>query len=86
MNKRTAREYHLRLTNFQGFVINRYKSKTMNKSRITLDNIIANIKQGSEDAYEILGDYVNYLQTNHKISTTCIAIKQKNYHKKFMPK
>jgi len=75
MNKRTAREYHLRLTNFQDFVINRYKSKTMNKPRTTLDDVIANAKQGSEDAYEILGDYVNYLQTNHNIST--LTIKQR---------
>jgi hypothetical protein len=75
MNKRTAREYHLRLTNFRDFAINRYKSKAMNKPRAALDDIIANIKQGSEDAYEILGDYVNYLQTNHNIST--LTIKQR---------
>jgi integrase len=75
MNKRTAREYHARLSNFQDFVIKRYKSKTMNKPRTALHGIIANIKQGSEDAYEILGDYVNYLQTNHNIST--LTIKQR---------
>jgi integrase len=75
MNKRTAREYHARLSNFQDFVIKRYKSKTMNKPRTALHNIIANVKQGSEDAYEILGDYVNYLQTNHNIST--LTIKQR---------
>jgi integrase len=75
MNKRTAREYHLRLTNFRDFVINRYKSKTMNKPWTALHDVIANAKQGSEDAYEILGDYVNYLQTNHNIST--LTIKQR---------
>src|SRR5919199_459724 len=75
MNKRTAREYHLRLTNFQDFVINRYKSKPANKPRTALDDIISNIKQGSEDAYEVLSDYVNYLQTNHNIST--LTIKQR---------
>ena len=74
MNRRTAHEYHLRLTNFQDF-INRCKSKTANKPRTTLDDIIANIKQGSEDAYEILSDYVNYLQTTHNIST--LTLKQR---------
>jgi integrase len=75
MNKRTAREYHFRLTNFRDFVIKRYKSKAMNKPRTILDDIIANIKQRSKDAYEILGDYVNYLQTNGNIST--LTIKQR---------
>jgi hypothetical protein len=60
MNTRIAHEYHLRLINFRDFVINRYKFKAMVSSepRTTLDDIIANIKQGAEDAYEILGDYV----------------------------
>ena len=40
MNKRTAYEYYLRLTNFQEFVINTYKT--------TLDNIIAKINEGAE--------------------------------------
>src|ERR687886_500435 len=61
MNKRTAREYYLRLSSFQDFVINRYKSETVNKT--SLQNIIANMQQSSEDAYEVLSDYVNYLQT-----------------------
>jgi integrase len=75
MNKRTAHEYHLRLSNFQDFVISRYKGKAMNKPRTALSDVIAIIKQGSADAYEILADYVNYLQTNHNIST--ITIKQR---------
>jgi hypothetical protein len=60
MNKRTAYEYYLRLTNFQEFVINTYK--------ITLDNIIAKINEGAEDPYDILNGYVSYLQTNYNIS------------------
>jgi hypothetical protein len=75
MNKRTAHEYHLRLSNFQDFVISRYKGKAMNKPRTALSDVIAIIKQRSADAYEILADYVNYLQTNHNIST--ITIKQR---------
>jgi integrase len=60
MNKRTAYEYYLRLTNFQEFVINTYKT--------TLDNIIAKINEGAEDPYDILNGYVSYLQTNYDIS------------------
>jgi len=75
MNKRTADEYHLRLRSFQDFVTGRYKSKAMNKPGTTLDNIISNIKEGSEDAYEILSDYINHLQTSRNIST--LTIKQR---------
>ena len=46
MNRKTAREYYLRLTSFQNFVTNSYKT--------TLDSIITTINQGSEDPYEIL--------------------------------
>ncbi|MGB7638668.1 MAG: tyrosine-type recombinase/integrase, partial [Nitrososphaeraceae archaeon] len=60
MNKRTAYEYYLRLTNFQEFIINTYKT--------TLDNIIAKINEGTEDPYDILNGYVSYLQTNYNIS------------------
>jgi integrase len=61
MNKRTAHEYYLILTNFQGFVISSYK--------ITMDDIITKINEGSEDPYEILSSYVTYLQTSCNIST-----------------
>ena len=60
MNKRTAYEYYLRLTNFQEFVTDTYKT--------TLDNIIAKINEGAEDPYDILNGYVSYLQTNYNIS------------------
>jgi integrase len=75
MNNRTADEYHLRLRSFQDFVTGRYKSKAMNKPGTTLDNIISNIKEGSEDACEILSDYINHLQTSRNIST--LTIKQR---------
>jgi predicted deacetylase len=42
MNKRTAREYYLRLIGFQEFVNNRYNAK--NQAETTLDNIMANIR------------------------------------------
>ena len=73
MNKRTAREYYVRLISFQEFVNNRYSVK--NQAETTLDNIIANIKEGSEDVYEVLGDFVSYLQTKYNISA--LTVKQK---------
>ena len=71
MNKRTAHEYYLRLTSFQDFIIGRSeaKTKTKNSTKAALDNIIRKINEGSEDPYEILSDYVNYLQSNYNIST-----------------
>ncbi|MBV9179191.1 MAG: tyrosine-type recombinase/integrase, partial [Nitrososphaeraceae archaeon] len=60
MNKRTAYEYYLRLTNFQEFVTSTYKT--------TSDTIITKINEGTEDAYDILNGYVSYLQTNYNIS------------------
>jgi integrase len=73
MNKRTAREYYIRLLGFQEFVNNRYNDK--NQTETTLDNIIANIKEGLEDVYEILSDFVSYLQTKYNISA--LTLKQK---------
>jgi integrase len=67
MSKRTAHEYRLRLIGFQDFVIRSYKT--------TLDGIITRINEGSEDPYEILSYYVNYLQTNYNIST--LTLKQR---------
>src|SRR5919198_667964 len=73
MNKRTAREYYLRLLGFQEFVNNRYGTK--NQTEVTLDDIIANIKEDSEDVYEILSDFVSHLQTKYDISA--LTLKQK---------
>lgn len=61
MNKRTAKEYYLILNNFQLFAISKYKT--------TLDDVITGIKQASEDPYDILSEYVAYLQTGYNIST-----------------
>jgi integrase len=60
MNKATAYEYHFRLTTFQNFITNDYK--------ITLDNLIMKIREGSEDPYDILSNYVIYLQNYSNIS------------------
>jgi integrase len=63
----------IRLIGFQEFVNNRYNAK--NQAETTLDNIMANIKEGLEDVYEILSDFVSYLQTRYNISA--LTLKQK---------
>jgi integrase len=75
MNKKTAHEYYIRLINFQNFVIGRYKTKNGAERKTILDNIITRINEGLEDPYEILNDYISYLQTYHNIS----ALTLKNY-------
>ena len=67
MNKTTAYEYYFRLTGFQDFVTDSYKT--------TLDNIITRINEGSEDPYEILSGYVSYLQTKCNISTLSLKMR-----------
>ena len=67
MNKQTAYEYHVRLTTFQVFVINNYK--------VSLDDIIAKLNEGTEDPYDILSSYVDYLQTNYNISARTLKIR-----------
>ena len=59
MNKATAYEYHFRLTTFQNFTTNDYKT--------TLDNLIME-REHREDPYDILSNYVIYLQNNSNIS------------------
>src|SRR5438094_4040287 len=60
MNKATAYEYYFRLTTFQNFITNDYKT--------TLDNLIMEIIEGHEDPYDILSNYIIYLQNNSNIS------------------
>jgi integrase len=61
MNKRTGYEYYTRLTTFQDFIMNDYK--------ITLDNLIIDLKNGREDPYDILSNYIAYLQSGYNISS-----------------
>jgi len=60
MNKSTAYEYYFRLMTFQNFITNDYKA--------TLDNLILEIKEGREDPYNVLSNYIIYLQNNYNIS------------------
>jgi integrase len=64
MNRKTAYEYYLRLIGFQDFLTINYNSN--------LDAVIQKINDGSEDPYDVLSDYVTYMQTNYNISTVTI--------------
>jgi integrase len=61
MNKRTAYEYYTRLITFQDLIRNDYK--------ITLDNLIIDLKDGRQDPYDVLSNYIAYLQNRYNISS-----------------
>jgi integrase len=60
MNKATAKVYNFRLGYFDSFVCNEY--------RITLDDMVGQIKKGSQDPYDVLNNYICYLQQNTHVS------------------
>jgi hypothetical protein len=60
MNQATAKVYNFRLGYFDSFVFNDYK--------ITLDDLVEQIKKGSQDPYVVLNNYVRYLQQNSRVS------------------
>jgi integrase len=60
MNKITAKVYNFRLGYFDLFVSNDY--------RISLDGLIEQIKKGIQDPYDILNNYICYLQQNAHVS------------------
>jgi integrase len=67
MSKSTAREYQHRLVSWKIFVENTYK--------ISVDMLIEKIKEGSMDAYDILGQYGMYLKSTNNISN--LTLKQR---------
>jgi hypothetical protein len=60
MNKITAKVYNFRLGYFDSFISNDYK--------ISLDGLIEQIKKGIQDPYDILNNYICYLQQNAHVS------------------
>jgi integrase len=60
MNKATAKVYNFRIGYFDSFVYNHY--------RITLDDMIEQIKKGNRDPYDVLNNYICYLQENTHVS------------------
>ncbi len=74
MNKATAYEYYFRLMTYQNFIASDYKT--------TVDDLIIGIKEGHEDPYDILSNYIVYLQNSCKISPSTLkarVITAKNF-------
>ena len=68
MNKHTANEYAKRLNSFRKFVLVHYDK------HITIDNLMAKIKEGSENPYSILNSYAVYLLKGNNVSN--LTLKQ----------
>ena len=69
MSRYTAKEYAMRLNSFRQFILSHYDRRT------TIDNLIVKIKQGSDNPYSILNDYVAYLLNSNNISN--LTLKQR---------
>ena len=65
MSKSTAYEYLFRLNNFEKFVAKEYDS------RLTVNDVIVNIKNGMLDPYSVLNGYAAYLR-NCNITTSTL--------------
>jgi integrase len=61
MNKSTAKEYASRLNSFRTFILNHYGR------HVKVDNLIVKIKEGSEDPYNIMNNYVAFLLRSNNI-------------------
>ena len=61
MNASSGREYRFRLHSLVTFAMMEYK--------LTLDDLIKAFKEGLYDPYDVLSNYVAYLQANNTIST-----------------
>jgi hypothetical protein len=57
MNISTANEYLARLNNFKFFIAKEYGG-------LTVDGLVARIKEGSLDSYDVLSEYSAYLLSN----------------------
>lgn len=68
MSKSTADEYLGRLNNFKCFISSEYDS------RLTIDDLITKIKQGTEDPYNLLSRYAGYLRN---CDVTTATLKQR---------
>jgi integrase len=69
MSRHTSQEYAIRLNNFRKFISAHYDG------RITTDNLIARIKEGSENPYSVINNYAAYLLNSNNISN--VILKQR---------
>jgi integrase len=68
MSKHTANEYGKRLNSFRKFIFAHYGE------HITIDNLIVNVKKGSENPYSVLNNYAAYLLKVNNVSN--LTLKQ----------
>jgi integrase len=62
MSRRTAKEYAIRLNSFSKFVLAHYGE------HITIDSLIAKVKEGSENPYTVLNHYAAFLLNGNNVS------------------
>jgi integrase len=69
MNKSTAHEYLMRLNSFKKFVLVSYNRK------LTVDEIVTKIRNGSEDPYALIRNYATFLQRTNNISNSTLKFR-----------
>jgi integrase len=69
MSGQTTKEYAIRLNSFRKFILSHYDGRN------TVDNLLIKIKEGSENPYSILSNYVEYLLNSNNISN--LTLKQR---------
>jgi hypothetical protein len=69
MSGQTTKEYAIRLNSFRKFILSHYDGRN------TVDNLLIKIKEGSENPYSILSNYVAYLLNSNNISN--LTLKQR---------
>ncbi|MFZ0514606.1 MAG: site-specific integrase [Candidatus Nitrosopolaris sp.] len=68
MNKSTAGEYFSRLKDFEDFIGNEYNN------RLSIDNVLGEIKKGNQDPYNLLNSYAAYMKNR---SISAVTLKQR---------
>ena len=66
MSNSTSKEYQKRLRSFNNFIILNYNHST--------DILIKRLVNNNENPYDLLSDYVNYLQATNALSALEILI------------
>lgn len=69
MSNGTSYEYLTRLNSFNAFIKNEFGS------RLNVDDLVADIKQGELDPYDVLSKFSGYLQSSYNISA--LTLKQR---------
>jgi integrase len=68
MSESTAYQYFSRLNDFKEFITSKYDN------RLSIDNLLAKVKKGDQDAYNLLNGYAAYLRNNN---ISALTLKQR---------